>query len=55
MRLKFQKQSELKLASRIILGAKRRRIVRLVENESRRVGMKFETLVELSPKRSGAG
>jgi hypothetical protein len=26
--------------------------MRLAENESRRVGMKFEALVELSPKRS---
>ena len=29
--------------------------MRLIENESRLVGMKFEMLVELSPKRSGAG
>jgi hypothetical protein len=29
--------------------------MRLAENESRRVGMKFEALVELSPKRSGVG
>jgi hypothetical protein len=30
-------------------------LMRLIENESRLVGMKFEMLVELSPKRSGAG
>ena len=29
--------------------------MRLVENESRLVGMKFETLVESSLKRSGMG
>jgi hypothetical protein len=29
--------------------------MRLAENESRRVGMKFEALVELSLKRSGMG
>ena len=29
--------------------------MRLAENESRQVGMKFETQVELSPKQSGAG
>jgi hypothetical protein len=35
--------------------AKSKKVMRLAENESRQIGLKFEALVELSPKRSGAG
>ena len=48
MRLKFQERSELKLVSRINPRSEATWDLRFAENESRRVGMKLEALIELS-------